>query len=651
MNLVIKLDCKQQVRVVRGKKIVLTALLLLFPLSMLHALDFSLSPGVFAFFPAGKGSLTAGGFQRYDIGGGGNVSFELDITNIISNPFGLGYAAGVEAGMLFSPKEYNDGQINFYSFGALLSLSYFPLSRLPVRLESGLGIYSANDGEEKAPSNFWYRVGVETGFRFTPGISLTASGGWRQFRGESRPLASGVYVGLGVRFNFELGEQTSSGGASVFLSQYDAVYPVLTPLYQQFPVGSIIVRNNENAEIRDVRLFFRAGNYTSSEFPCGQIAIIQKGREIEFPLYADFSPEILRFADSGRILGELVVRYTFLGREREVVRTINIAVHNRNIPVPGDYEALAAFISPTSPEVLQFARYAAALARTNRRMGLNTNMKTSMWMFEAVRANIVNNNKIIDTEVQFPSQTLAYGSGSVLDIALLYAASLQAAGISAALIIFPDGEIICAATLGIFQNDAATQALFDGPDKLLILDGEVWIPAAMSYFESGFTASWQEAIRRIDGLIGSGESAQMIIIEEAWGTYPPAPFPLLGVRFALPEETGLTAAANTAIQNYIDSEFEPKIAAVRAQLSNNPNAALFNQLANLYLRSGMINQANQYYEIAAGMGLIGAMVNLGNVALNENDLTRAEYWFRQALFIEPENRNARRGMEFVEARR
>jgi tetratricopeptide (TPR) repeat protein len=198
---------------------------------------------------------------------------------------------------------------------------------------------------------------------------------------------------------------------------------------------------------------------------------------------------------------------------------------------------------------------------------------------------------------------------------------------------------------------ATTEALFNGPDKLLVMNDEVWLPAAVSRLGDGFSAAWNEAIRRIDGLIANGENAEMIIIEEAWKTYPPAPFPALGVRLVLPDSNAVNAAANAVVQNYIKSEFEPKLAAVREQIRGNPGASLYNQLGNLYLRSGMMPQAKTAYEQAAGMGLAGAMINRGNAALHENDIAAAERWFRQALAKDPRNKSALRGIELVEVRK
>ena len=80
---------------------------------------------------------------------------------------------------------------------------------------------------------------------------------------------------------------------------------------------------------------FRAGGYTTSEFPSGSVPMIPRGRIANVPLLADFSPEILHFTDTGRIMGELVIRYSFLSRRRESVRAVTVATHSRNRITPG----------------------------------------------------------------------------------------------------------------------------------------------------------------------------------------------------------------------------------------------------------------------------------------------------------------------------
>jgi tetratricopeptide (TPR) repeat protein len=283
-------------------------------------------------------------------------------------------------------------------------------------------------------------------------------------------------------------------------------------------------------------------------------------------------------------------------------------------------------------------------------------MQFGIWLFEGLKAYGIDIRAASPQggsrvegearrEMQFPAQTLAYKSGEVTDAALLYGAVLEAAGIRSGIIPLSGGEVLGAFDLGINRDEAVTAALFNGPQKLLILGEEVWLPVALSKLNEGFTVAWAEGIRRVDALLaGEEEEAEMVIFEDSWGVYPPAPFPALNVRIGQADERALSAGADGVLQAYIQSEFEPKIEAINAQIRNNPTAALYNQLGNLYLRSGRDSEAKAAYEWGAGMGSVGAMTNRGNMALREKDFIVAERWFAQALQREPDNEAALKGL-------
>jgi hypothetical protein len=462
---------------------------------------------------------------------------------------------------------------------------------------------------------------------------------------EKAAINSGVYAGLTAQITFQSGT-TNREAVGASLDQYDAVYPVFMQLYQSAPIGSVILRNNENAEIRDVRVFFRAGNYTASEFLCGAVSIIPRGRTVELPMLADFSPEILRFTDSGRVLGELVIRYRFLGQEREAVRAVSVATNNRNTVTIGDAAALAAFISPTSPELLDFARFIAGLARTNNRTGHNANMQNAIWFIEGLRASGIQPGKTFfeETEAQYPAETLLFGTGSSQDFALLFAAGMEAVGINSAFISISN-ELLVAVNLGIGQSAAET--LFNGNDRILIVNGEVWLPLSMSALNDGFMACWNEGAAVLNRVFNEGLFADFVIVEEAWAVYPPAPLPVLGRNVIQTDNAAASNAVNNVMQQYITREINPLIQQVQRQANS---AAQQNRLGTLYARAGRIADAKSAYERAAGMGSVPAMTNRGNLALTENDFTTAERWFRQVLTREPENRTALRGLERLSGR-
>jgi hypothetical protein len=657
-----------------NKKLVLFFMLVLTAASV-FTLEFSLRPGGFVFFPAGPGNEAAAGNERFDIGGGGGLGFDIDLASIWSNPLGLGYTAGIEGGLLYSPyKQPASGNAQTYSFGGALGLYYFPLSRLFTRADGGIGVYQSVIEGGKGNPGLWWRIGGEAGFRFTPRFTLALNAGWRQYQSGngSGVFNSGVYTGLTLHISFETGRSSNADGAGAALVQDDGVYPAFLSLYQQNPVGTITIRNNENAEIRDVRVSFRAAGYTASEFPCGTASLIAKGRSARLPLYADFSPEVLRFTDTGRILGEIVIRYWFLGTERQSVQTIAVQVHNRNSFIGRseelgersvDWTSLAAFVSPASPEILEYSKHITGLARSARRTGLNQNMQTAVWLFEGLRAAGI---KLVSSaeprsgegsppddtytgndEVQFPVETLGFRTGNSRDIGLLCTAVLETSGIPSAIISL-DGEFILAYNLGVSQ--AGAELLFNGLDRVLVIDGQVWMPLSMNAFNEGFTPAWNGAVEALNKAFTDNAEADFIMLESAWGIYPPAPLPAQGGTAVRVNEENLARAADSVIRQYITREIQPRVEALQRQITANPTAALYNRLGILLIRSGRTAEAKAAYERAAGMGLVSAMTNRGNLALIEKDYAAAERWFKEALARNPGNQAALQGLERIEER-
>ncbi|MDR1443417.1 MAG: hypothetical protein LBI94_00910, partial [Treponema sp.] len=596
--------------------------------------DFSIRPGGFAFFPRGEPSAS-----RYTTGGGGGLALDADFASIWPNSegknrgflSGLGYTAGIEGGLMAAPVAGGAaGTVSFYSFGGGLGLYYFPFSRLFTRLDGSLGVFAAANETGRSPASLFWRMGGEIGFRFTPMFTLAANGGFRRFTGNSG--VDGLYAGLSLHINIET--RASDNGVDLTVVQETPVYPLYLGLYQDNPAAALRLRNLESAEIRNVRLSFRAGDYTSSEFPCGTVPLIARGRTAELPLYADFSPALLNLTENGRILGEVVIRYSMLGKEKTVVRSAAVDVYNRNVFPERDWAGLAAFVSPAAPEALEFSKYVTGLARTRRRTGVNGNLQFAAWLLEGLRAARIrtvspgetgNTEKGI-VEVQYPFQTLAYRTGTALDVGLLYAASLEAAGIRAALAIAGSSgdqpDYIVAFSLGI--NEAAAGGNFNGPDDLLIVNDEAWLPLSMRRFNNGFMESWRAAADRLAAAFSAGEDVDFIILEDAWASYPPAPLPAQGLRLTLPEQRAVSSAAAAVLAAYIRQEIQPKITVVQGQIRTAPTSALYNQLGNLQVRAGNMAEGKTAYERAAGMGSVSAMINRGNVALTEKDNAAAE---------------------------
>jgi tetratricopeptide (TPR) repeat protein len=323
-----------------------------------------------------------------------------------------------------------------------------------------------------------------------------------------------------------------------------------------------------------------------------------------------------------------------------------VATNNRNTISTTDAAALAAFISPTSPEILDFARFVAGLSRANRRNGHNENLQYAVWLLESLRASDIHLAQTYtdESEVQFPAETLSFRTGSSRDLAMLFAAGLEGVGINSAFI-QTGNEFLVALNLRI--RPAAAETLFDNFERILVINDDVWLPLSMSAFNEGFMACWTRGAEILNRAFTNDEWVNFVIVEEAWGFYPPAPLPELGGSALRTDTDTATREFNRTMQLYIEREITPIIRRFSAEPGAANNAALQNRLGILYARAGRIAEAKTAYERAAALGSVPAMTNRGNLALTENDFAAAERWFRQALERDSQNSAARRGMDRI----
>jgi hypothetical protein len=629
-----------------NKKKYILITLFLFIVFNLTALDLNFRPRGFVSFPSDDVKSEYGN-AMYGTGGGGELGFEVDLSSVWSNPIGLGYTLGVEGGMLVTPIHGDkDKSAAFYSIGAAAGLNFFPMSRLFTRVDGAIGFYLPGFDGKTGDYGIYWRGGGEIGFRITPGFTVAANGGLRQYQSTDGGIFnSGVYAGFTAQLSFQTGKNANSESVGVVLDQYEAVYPAFMQMYQTGAIGALVIRNNENAEIRDVRVSFRALGYTSSEFPCGHLSIIPRGRGVQLPLLADFSKEVLRFTDKGRILGEVVIRYRLLGKEKESVRSVILATNNRNM-FTDDAAALAAFISPTSPDVLDFGKYIAGLARPDRRTGHNNNLQYAIWLLEGLRAGgiILGSTYSDKTEAQFPAETLAFRSGNARDLALLFAGCLESVGISSAFVQVENDFLVA---VSMNADASAAETLFNGTGKILIIDNKAWLPLSMAAFNEGFLSAWARAVKVLGDGFKAGKHADFVMVEEAWAVYPPAPFPEQGGRAVRTDVNAAGKEVNRAMQQYIAQEIQPVLAQIQAKASANPSATIINRLAIVQVRAGKLAEGKANYEKAAGMGSVPAMTNRGNLAMIEKDYATAEKWFKQALAKDSKNSAALRGLEQI----
>lgn len=629
----------------------------------------------FKITPSGFAPMLSGDAAKYDpLGGGGFVDVGLNFFDLLN--------VGPEFGFFALPKNnykaLDEGispTVMFVPAGLQLGTFFYPFSRLELGLGVSAGASAAisqavaktnkSDVEnetEKYVTKFhyapWYRAYGELNFRFNPNLSIGLNASWfdiQNYTWWGNPGAAGFTGGITVKFKFDT--EKSAGRVDGNVTQDESVFPLLYTIYKENPFGTITIENNETAEIRNVVVRFRAEGYTASDIECGRVNLIRKHHKEDISLYADFSDAILQFSESGKISGELVIDYELLGNKRTSVSQVTIPVYNRNQVRWTDPSVIASYISTSSQEVLEFSKYVVGIARSHLRSGLNRNMQFAMYVDESIRLagirvepdgatpyNSYHQNPELLDYIQYPYQTIAYKTGDKDDVGVLLMAMLESVGIPAAFIPLKNDFIVCF-NLGVNASKANT--LFDGYDRILVVDDEIWIPLSMAAINEGFVNSWYKGVMQIQALSEAEEDFDFILISDAWQYYPPAGFSG-GETSSMPVETALTQAVENDIARYITAEFGPQIAAVQNRIkTEGGSVTLYNQLGMLYVRAGMYSSAIPVYETSAKLGSIPAMNNLGNICSLQKKYVEARRWYEMALAADPNNNTAKRNLERI----
>ena len=635
-------------------KKVIVVILSTFMLSVLPAVELTVKATPYASFP-----FLTGSNNIYNPVGGGII---LDVGASLFNMINIGPELALNVLPKNNYKEIDTSSstptVMFAPVGLQMGMFFYAFSRFELELGGAAGVAAAfsNNKTHYAP---WYRAFGEVDFRINPNVSFGINGSWFDYQRNSwwgNPGAAGISAGVSVKIKFDT--QKVSGRVDGTVQQDESVFPLLYTIYKENPFGTITVQNNETAEIRNVVVKFRSENYTASDIECGRINLIHKHRSEDISLYADFNDTLLQFTESGKISGELVIEYELLGKKLMSVSQVTIPVYNRNQVRWIDPAVIASFISTNSQEVLEFSKYVVGIARGHLRSGLNRNMQFAMYVNESIRLAGIQvtadsetpyNKYHLDADsldyIQYPYQTIAYKTGDKDDVGILFMAMLESVGISAAFIPL-ENDFIVAFNLGVNASRAGT--LFDGYDRILVVDDEIWIPLSMSSLNEGFINSWYKAVVQIQQLTESEEYFDFILLSDAWQSYPPAGFSSGESTSARTEEAKLTQAVENDIARYITAEFGPQIAAVQNRIkTEGASVTLFNQLGMLYVRAGMYSSAIPVYQQSANLGSVSAMNNLGNIYSLQKKFAEAKYWYEQALKIEPNNNTARKNLERI----
>ncbi len=587
------------------------------------------------------GPSTTEGLQVYTAGVSANLSIDW------SMPFARGLFARGLLGYTGMPTIV-ETNLSLVGLGIGAGWRFPLLPRLEAQL-AGAGGYSAciYPGSTAWGTAF---ASADASFLFSLGNSFALG------LGASYNWYSGVYNGLGIFLGAVFRPQIGPVKTRMEMSElrFDPVFPVFYKYYDDHAIGRIVLRNGENGTIHDVKVSLFVEQYMTQPKECAVIGEMAKGAQEEADLFALFKDDILRITEDTKVPAQIQVSYAYLDSRLKAEMTQTLRIHHRNAMTWDDDRKVASFVNAKDPLLLQFAKGVTGEVRNKGASVINRPLREAMGLFDALKVYGVNyvvdpsssysanstNESVVDF-LQFPVQTLVYKAGDCDDLSILLAALLEAVGTETAFVTVP-GHIFMAFNTGLSAEEAAKS--FQSPADLVLRDGKAWIPVEVTMVQDGFLRAWAEGAKEWRENAPQGK-ANFFPVHDAWKIYEPVAGSDPGTRLEMPALQAVVKEYQAELARYIQREIKDQEADLLAKIkASGGDAKSTNRLGVLYARYGMFDQAAAQFRKAAATGNAPAMVNLGNIAMLQNEAKAALAWYAQASAKDTANVGAVEGL-------
>ncbi|HAK45532.1 MAG TPA: hypothetical protein DCO79_06390, partial [Spirochaeta sp.] len=421
--------------------------------------DFSINAAPRGIVPLGEGA------DYFEFGYGGSVSADFSPA-VLPLLF-----ARLEFDYEFMPIVTTDG-LSIISITAGPGVQYSPIENLNLAAWGTAGYFfgSITDGSGTPGGNLSLSAGAAISYGITPAVSIALSGDYTSklhlFNGIGITLGTVIHpegftstqpvMGNSIDLLESLTPGISGAGLDVSEVSFNQVFPVLFKHYDDNPVGTVELFNNENKDITEVSLSFYVDRYMDNPKQSPVIKTIEPGQSANFDIFGLFSDSVLDITEGTKVSANVILKYTYKKKETSRKYTVSMDMYDRNAITWDDDRKAAAFVTAKDPAILETAKNISGWVKEISPAAISKNLCIAMGIHNGLNAAGVNyqiDPKTPFTEfsadslavdfLQFPRQTLSYTSGDCDDLSILYSALMEAVGMETAFITIP-GHIFMA---------------------------------------------------------------------------------------------------------------------------------------------------------------------------------------------------------------
>ncbi len=426
------------------------------------------------------------------------------------------------------------------------------------------------------------------------------------------------------------------------------IFPIFHAYYDDHPLGSFTLKNNETSPVVDMSVSFFIRQYMDAPKECAIIPMLQAGEERNVELFALFKNSILEVTEGTKAAAEITVKYNLAGKEQMLAKSETIRIYDRNAMTWDDNRKAAAFVTAKDPAVLFFSSNvnAALKGKTNR--ALDKNLQAAIALHDALRLyglsyvsspltpyEVVSKDKLAVDTLKFPRQTFEYRSGDCSDLSLLYCALMESIQIETAFITIP-GHIFMAFALKATPEEA--RAAFSHPDELIFRNEKVWVPVEVTEREGTFLSAWRKGASEWRDNLAKNQ-ADFYPVHDAWKIYEPVGLPGSGTPPVVPDAAKILQDFQDDVSRHIDLEIYSRVAVLQAAITKSKESSkTVNALGVLYARYDLQEKAQeQFRTVLENEEYVPALVNLANLRFLKKDMKEALAFYQRAYRKAPED--------------
>ena len=532
---------------------------------------------------------------------------------------------------------------------------------LSAWVDAGYFFGSMTDGSGTPGGNLTVSAGAALGYDINPAFSIALSGDYTSrfyLLDEIGITLSAVIHPEGFSSNaFPMGnsidllESLTPGVSGSELDikdvSFNRVFPVLFKHYDDNPVGTVSLFNNEPSAITDASISFYVDRYMDNPKQGPVIASVAPGETIDSDFFALFSDNVLDITEGTKVSANIILKYKLNNAERIRKYTVSMDIYDRNAITWDDDRKAAAFVTARDPAVLEFAKNISGWVKEESPAAIDRNFCIAMGIHNGLKNYGINyqidpktpftefssDNLSVDF-LQFPRQTLSYSSGDCDDLSILYSALLESVGIETAFITVP-GHIFMALKLNM--SPAQAKSGFQKPEDLIIIGDNVWLPVEITLVQQDFLTAWAEGAKQWREYESSGK-ALLYPMHDSWKEYQPAGLPGSS-QVTMPSRDSVLKLFGSELHTFIDRELFPKVEKLEQQIARSNNGSKYiNRLGVLYAKYGQSNQAEaEFHRVLQREEYLPALINMGNLKYLAKDYKGALKFYDRARILEPEN--------------